>query len=208
MKNEQPLSLTTKEAEKIRALGRLPDDAIIVVSLEDIGYEWLSSEPQPDPWPVKVSDALNSSLESIKSLLAECCSDPMSISAYGMTPEQLAKNPNVIKQLCSLHGAGERFDKLKKSKESFVSVRRRTLVWNQFRIRMKVSPHMPGFVWFSDENTAALLSEFLGQDVSTDDVGNDRRYLQIKKLPAEYLFPSKSIRRLIAARRRAREERS
>jgi hypothetical protein len=208
MKNEQPPSLTTKEAEKLRALGRLPDDAMIVVSLEDIGFKWLSSEPQPDPLPLKVHDALNSSLESIKRLLVECCSDPISVSAYGMTPEELAKNPNVIKQLCNQHGAGERFDKLKKSKEPFASVRRRTLVWNQFRIRMKVSPHMPGFVWFSDENTAALLSELLGQDVSTVDVENDRRSLLIKKLPAKYLFPSKIIRSLIAARRRAREERS
>jgi hypothetical protein len=208
MNNKKPPLLTTKEAEELHASGKIPDDAMVVVSLEDIGYKWLSGEPQPDPLPPKVHHALDSSLKSIKKLLAGCCSDPMSISAYGMTPEELAKNPNVIKQLCRQHGAGERFDKLKKSKEPFASVRRRTLVWNQFRIRMKVSPHMPGFVWFSDEITAALLSEFLGQDVSTVDVENDRRFLQIKKLPAKYLFPSESIRLLIAARRRARKERS
>jgi hypothetical protein len=172
-------------------------------SPEHFGYEWQSPVPEPNPLTEEIERAINSSFEAIKTLIDQHIQDPLSFYGYknyGFPANcGFVEDPEVESKLRDrifdqiLHGSnkGSIYDSTKSTKLPEVILRRSFYVLNQFTIRDMIKP---GFLWFSDQNSADLMSSILSIEVTPYDVKNDRKIYKIQKIPKKYFIDiSKSI---------------
>jgi hypothetical protein len=167
-------------------------NGLITVSPEDLGYSWCSPKEEPNPLPVDVDKAIFTSFNAIVKLVWDAKDDPISwwsnldsFSEKTTEKEKLETQFSMMNQICKGTNKGALFDSNKSSKMSPVLKRRRFFVWNQFTIHEGIKP---GFMWWSDMDSAKILSGILSQEIDSETVKNDRRHFGISKMPRAFLI--------------------
>lgn len=169
---------------------------LIKVSREDLGYAWCSPISEPAPWPKDVEKAITSSFDAMVKLFWDTKNNPISYwSNLDSFSESTTREKRmelilpIMLQIVNGTNKGALFDTNKSSKMSPVLIRRRFFVMNQFTIHAGIKA---GFMWWSDMDSAKILSGILDQEVDSETVKNDRRYFKISKMPRAFLIHGKT----------------
>lgn len=171
-------------------------DENITASPETFGYSWCSDEPEPDEWPDDLNEAVGSAFKALVNMIWDVHQNPIDYWSFADT---LPQNPNsddgayfmakMLSQILKGANLGSRLDKNKSKEMPFPKLRRSFYVFNLFTMHGGLKP---GFIWWSDMDSARWLALLLGRPVDADDVKNDRRYFNISKMPAKYLVTLES----------------